>query len=113
MNGVPTLLATALLAALLMGIGAWLTYFGLGAGGGDTSRESLIIGVCDALDDATALRAAFHPDRRAPDALRGAFLTRSRPDWRVLGRLPLCRHPIRATARARISQFAEANKTCR
>ena len=29
----------ALLAALLMGIGAWLTYFGLGAGGGDTSRS--------------------------------------------------------------------------
>ncbi|MPZ21910.1 MAG: DUF3097 family protein, partial [Luteitalea sp.] len=31
----------------------------------------------------------------------------------VSGRLPLRRHPIRATARARISQFAEANKTLR
>ena len=29
------------------------------------------------------------------------------------GRLTLRRHPVRATARARISQFAEANSTCR
>ena len=33
--------------------------------------------------------------------------------WRVSGRLAPCRHPIRATARARITQFAEANSTLR
>lgn len=38
MNGVPAFLVKTLLAALLVGIGAWLTYFGLGLGGGDTSR---------------------------------------------------------------------------
>lgn len=38
MNGVPALLAKGVLAAFLVGIGAWLTYHGLGAGGGDTSR---------------------------------------------------------------------------
>ncbi len=35
------------------------------------------------------------------------------PGGAVLGRLPLGRHPLRATARARISQFAQANSTCR
>lgn len=31
--------ATSLLAAALVASGAWLTYYGLGAGGGDTSRS--------------------------------------------------------------------------
>jgi len=31
----------------------------------------------------------------------------------VVGRLTLGRHPARVTARARISQFAEANSMCR
>jgi hypothetical protein len=33
--------------------------------------------------------------------------------WGGSGRLTPCRHPARVTARARISQFAEANKTLR
>lgn len=37
----------------------------------------------------------------------------SGPSRAVSGRLAPCRHPIRATARARISQFAEANNTLR
>ena len=37
----------------------------------------------------------------------------SAPFKAVSGRLAPGRHPIRATARARISQFAEANNTCR
>ena len=48
---------------------------------------------------------------------RGAFVVSFGPVsglfWLVSGRLVLCRHPVRATARARISQFAEANSTCR
>lgn len=39
MKGVLAFSAKILLAALLVAIGAWLTYFGLGAGGGDTSRS--------------------------------------------------------------------------
>ena len=39
MKGFLAFLAKILLAALLMAVGAWLTYFGLGAGGGDTSRS--------------------------------------------------------------------------
>ncbi|SFB38035.1 hypothetical protein SAMN05192575_109101 [Nocardioides alpinus] len=39
MNGVPAFVAKGVLAALLVGIGAWLTYHGLGAGGGNTSRS--------------------------------------------------------------------------
>lgn len=39
MNGTPAFLVKGVLAALLVGIGAWLTYHGLGAGGGDTSRS--------------------------------------------------------------------------
>jgi hypothetical protein len=37
----------------------------------------------------------------------------SGPLWPVSGRLTLCRHLVRVTARARISQFAEANSMCR
>ncbi len=39
MNGFPAFLAKGVLAAFLVGIGARLTYHGLGAGGGDTSRS--------------------------------------------------------------------------
>ncbi len=35
------------------------------------------------------------------------------PLWPFSGRLPPCHHPARATARARISRFALANRTCR
>ena len=39
MKGVSAFLAKGVLAALLVGVGAWLAYHGLGAGGGDTSRS--------------------------------------------------------------------------
>ncbi|WP_191281328.1 hypothetical protein [Nocardioides flavus (ex Wang et al. 2016)] len=39
MKGLLAFVAKALLAATLVVIGAWLTYYGLGAGGGGTSRS--------------------------------------------------------------------------
>jgi hypothetical protein len=39
MKSVLAVMAKILVAAILVAIGAWLTYFGLGAGGGDTSRS--------------------------------------------------------------------------
>ena len=39
MKALLSLVAQILLAALLVAIGGWLTYYGLGAGGGGTSRS--------------------------------------------------------------------------
>ena len=44
MSTFPLFLTSLLLAGLLVGVGAWLTFYGLGAGGGATSRSWATLG---------------------------------------------------------------------
>ena len=74
------------------------------------AKESLIIGCSDALATSMGTDSACERAEKGDPPCSwpsGRFLGRFRAGWRYAVT------PVRVTARARISQFAEANSMCR